>query len=257
MAEKDNVIIQDFGGEVHELLAGYLDGEGKEHREIEITEITGVEEEAISKAGIKENGGKVVRTILERCILRIGDYTQKKTPKNEWIEIIKSLSVADQDYALLKIRELTLGTEIEMEHKCPSCKSGLTSIIGTDELEIKPFGGEREIDFELPRGYRDKDGTTHRLGKIRFPNGFDREILDTIARKNLGTANTMLLTRCITDFGNVKVHDKIIRGLSIRDREYLLTLLSENNYGIELTTDIVCVNCGEEFTATLNMVNFL
>ena len=256
MAEKNNVVIQDFGEEVFELLAGYVDEEGTVHKEFAIKEITGVEEEAISKPGIRENGGKVVRTILERCITRIGTLTPK-VGQSAWRDIIQSLSVSDQDYALLKIRELTLGSEIEMEHKCPHCKADLRTVVEIHELEIKPFGGEKELDFELPRGYRDKQGTIHRHGKIRFPNGFDREVLDTVARKNIGTANTMLLTRCIVELGDVKIHDNIIRELSIRDREYLLNVIKDNSYGVKLETDITCSSCGEEFRTTLNMVNFL
>lgn len=256
MAEKNNVVIQDFGEETFEFLAGYKDKDGNVIKEFAIREITGVEEEAISKAGIRENGGKVVRTILEKCITRIGDITPK-IGQREWRDIIQSLSIADQDYALLKIREATLGSEIEMEHKCPHCGASLKSIIDIDELNIIPFGGEEILDFELPKGYRDKQGTVHKLGKIRYPNGFDREVLDTIARKNIGTANTMLLTRCIVELGDVKVHDAIIRGLSIKDREYLLNVLRENAYGVELETDITCSSCGEEFRSTLNMVNFL
>lgn len=258
MAEKkEKAIEQDFNEEVYEMLAGYVDEEGTVHKEFQVKEITGVEEEAISKTGIKENGSKVVRTLLEKCVTRIGVYENSKIPLNKWRSIIQSLTVGDQDFILLKIREETFGKEIETYHKCPSCKAELNAFIDVDELKIIPFNGEREFEFELPKGYKDKNGKVHKIGKLRYPNGHDREILDNIARKNLGTANTMLLTRCITDFGEVKVHDKIVREMSIRDREYLLNLLKENAFGIDLETTINCSNCGEEFTTTLNVVNFL
>lgn len=259
MAEKEKVkaTVEALGEETHEFLAGYIDMEGNVHKEFEINEITGVEEEAIAKKGTRDNGGKLIRVLLERCIVRIGDYTPKSEGNAKWRDIIQALSVADQDYALLKLRELTLGSEIEMAHKCPNCSTELKSIIDMNELEIKPFGGDLEMDFELPKGYKDKQGNVHRLGKMRFPNGEDREVLDMTARNNMGTANTMLLTRCIVELGTVKIHDQIIRNMSLRDRDYLLKLLQENAYGLNLQTEIICVNCGEDFMATLNMVNFL
>lgn len=257
MAEKTNIVeIKDYEAETFEFLAGYVDNDGVTHKQFTIKEITGEEEEAIAKSGVKENGGKVVRTLLERCITSIGTLTPK-IGQTKWREVIQGLSVADQDFALLKIRQETLGSEIEMSHKCPFCKTELTSVVDIDELEMIQFGGSYEIDFELPKGYKDKDGTVHKLGKIRYPNGFDREILDTLARNNIGTANTMLLTRCIVELGTLKVHDGIVRALSIKDREYLLNLLKENMYGVNLETDIVCTSCGEGFRTTLNMVNFL
>jgi len=242
---------------VYEFLAGYKDENGVIHTEFELKEITGVEEEAIAKKDVRENGGKLIRTLLERCITRVGEYTPKSLGQAKWRELIQNLIVGDQDYALLKLRELTMGEEIEMKHDCPHCKEKLTTVVELGELDIKPFLGERELEFELPKGYTDKDGVVHTTGKIRFPNGLDREILDTVARKNLGTANTMLLTRCVSELGTAKITDNTLRSLSIRDREYLLKVLQENNFGVNLYIDLTCSSCGEEFKSTLNMVNFL
>ena len=61
-----------------------------------------------------------------------------------------------QDYIMLKIREVTIGKEIEVTHKCGNCKRELVTALDIDELEITPFKGDWEIDFELPRGYVDK-----------------------------------------------------------------------------------------------------
>lgn len=242
---------------VYEFLAGYKDENGVIHKEFELKEITGVEEEAIAKKDIRENGGKLIRTLLERCITRVGEYTPKSLGQMKWRELIQSLIVGDQDYALLKLRELTMGEEIEMKHDCPYCKEKLDTVVDISELEIKPFLGERELEFELPKGFTDKEGITHTIGKIRFPNGLDREILDAVARKNIGTANTMLLTRCVVELGTTKITDNTLRQLSIRDREYLLKVLQESNFGVNLYIDLTCSSCGEEFKSTLNMVNFL
>ena len=245
--------------ELNELLMGYKDSEDKIHREFEVREMTGEDEEAISKNEVKNNGGKVIRTILERCVTRIGDFEKSSYTSTKWRDIINSLTVADQDLMLLKIRTESFGDELEVTHTCPNsdCKEKLNTIINADELEIRPFLGERELSFTLPKGYTDKNGVTHKEGIIRFPNGLDRELLDTVARKNLGTANTMLLTRCVLELGTVTVYDKIIRELSRRDREYLFKLLKENEFGINMQVDVTCSSCGEEFKGGLNLVNFI
>lgn len=244
-------------GEVFNMINGYTDKEGVFHTDFELVEMTGAEEEAIAKNDIKANGGKVVRTLLERCCVRIGTLEKSEIGETKWRGIIQDLPVAEQDIMLLRLREISLGKEIETQHKCPFCEKDMTTIIETDELEIIGFKGEDLIEFELPKGLVDKKGNIKKVGKIRLPKGEDREILDPIARKNIGKANTSLLTRCIVELEGERISASDIRDLSLKDREYLLDVLKENTYGVNLTVDIDCPECMESYTATLNMKNFL
>ena len=243
--------------EVFEFLQGAKDKDGVVHKEFQIREMTGEEEEAISKANVKNNGGKVIRTILERCITHIGTMTPKTEGQAQWREMIQHLAVGDQDIALLKIREETLGEELEVSHGCPSCGQELTTILNTNELEIIPYNGKEVMDFELPKGYVDNKGELHKFGTIRYPNGLDREMLSQMVKNNTGMANTMLLTRCIEKFEGLPSYDQVIRKLSIRDREYLVTLLKENEFGISLETEVICTSCGHAFSGNLNTSNFI
>lgn len=245
--------------ETFDLIGGYVDKQGTLHTDFDIREMNGSDEEAISKNEVKTNGGKIVRTILERCCERIGTIYKSDVKSSEWREIIQSLTVGDQDMMLTRIRQISLGQEIETAYKCPSesCKSDITVFVDVDELEIKPFLGEREIEFELPKGGRLKDGTIVKRGKLRHPNGLDREVLDGVMRKNSGLANTMMLTRLITELEGTKVHDDFVRNLSIKDRQYLQDLIKEHNFGIELEVEVTCPDCMETFRASLNAVNFI
>lgn len=245
-------------GEVYKLLAGYRDSDGVTHTEFEIREMTGAEEEAIAKPDIKQNGGKIIRTILERCCIRIGTLEKSVLGINKWREVIQNLYTGDQDVILLRIREASIGTGINVSHECPNCKVKLETIIQTGELEIKPFKGSYEIDFELPRGYKDSQGNLHKNGKLIFPRGLDREILDPIARKNLGEGNTCMLVRCIKDFEGVAcVHNEVVKSLVLKDRNYLFELFSTNDFGVVLNVDVVCESCSHEFKGSLNMTNFI
>lgn len=246
-------------GEVFELLQGYRDKEGNIHKEFEVREMTGSDEEAISKNEIKSNGAKIIRTIIARCCLRIGNLFKEDMKDAEWVNIIQNLSVGDQDYILLRIREASLGEEIEAKYECadPSCKESIHTTITIDELELVPFDGLHEIPFELPKGFVDKDGNVLKKGKMRHPNGLDREVLDSVLKTNVGRANTLMLSRCITELEGVKVYDELVRNLSIKDRNYLLELFRTHKFGVNLEVEVECPTCYNTFKASLNAVNFI
>ena len=258
MAIKKKVTNEQLG-ETFDFVRGYTDESGTTHKDFELREMNGSDEEAISKPEIKSNGAKIGRTLLERCCLRIGTIYKSEVKSQEWREIIQSLSVGDQDIMLLRLREISLGDEIETQYECAdkNCKAKITTIISVDELEIIPYNGQDLIDFELPKGLKDKDGNLITKGKLRLPNGLDREVLDGVIRKNQGLANTMMLTRCIVELEGTKVHDDFVRNLSIKDRNYLSDLIKENSFGVSTTVDVDCPNCGESFKASLNAVNFI
>lgn len=246
-------------GETFELIQGYKDKEGAIHKEFEIREMNGSDEEAIAKNEIKSNGAKVLRTLLERCCLRIGTIYKTDVKGTEWREIIQSLSVGDQDYILLMIRAISLGEDIETKYVCPDseCKEEIITTVNVDELEIIPFDGQYEIPFELPKGFKDKDGNILKTGKLRHPNGLDREVLDGVIKKNSGLANTLMLSRCIVDLEGIKVYDDLVRSLSLKDRTYLLQLLQDHKFGVDLNIEVECPTCYNTFKASLNAVNFI
>lgn len=242
-----------------ELLQGYKDNDGVLHKDFEVRDMNGTDEEAISKGDTKTNGGKIIRVLISRCCTRIGTLNKSDMKESKWVEIIQNLSIADQDLIMLKIREATVGEEIEGNYTCPvsDCKASIDTVIDLDELEIIPFNGVELIEFELPKGITSKDGTILKNGTMRRPKGLDREILDKVARTNIGTANTLMLTRCIVDLEGTKVTDDQVRNLSIKDRRYLMKLLEENKFGVNLDVELTCPQCGEMFKASLNASNFM
>lgn len=239
------------------LLAGYVDKDGNHHTTFTFREMTGRDEEAISKSDVRQNGAKLVSILLERCVTSIGTLTRKTMGADEWRDAIKGLYVGDQDFMLIKIRELSMGGEIEVEHVCPHCKAKLKTILDVSELEIEPFKGQTSVPFSLPKGYRDKKGELHKDGYLRLPTGQDREILTPIAKKNAAQASTLMLTRLCKFEDGLYVTEDIMRDLTVRDREYLQKLLQENLFGVNLEIEVVCTDCGEEFRGNLNSTNFI
>lgn len=245
--------------EVFKMLAGYKDSDSVIHTEFTLREMTGKDEEAIHKSDIKGNASKVVSVLLSRCMTSIGTITPKSVGRQKWEEIVKGLYTGDQDYILMQLRKLSIGDDIELNHVCPNreCKAKLKTYLEVDELEVIPFSGERSIEFELPRGYKDKKNVLHKTGTMRLPTGVDREVLTPLAKTNLAKAETTMLTRLCRFDDGAYVDDDVMSSLTIRDREYLQNLLQEHYFGVKLEMEVTCDVCGESFMGTLNASNFI
>lgn len=237
------------------LLAGYVDKDGTLHDTFSYREMNGRDEEAINKADIRANGAKLVNTLCERCVISIGTL-QKSEHKSDWGKIIREMLGGDLDYMVFKIRELSKGDEVEFTHTCPSCGQKLITVVNTDEFNINPFQGQREVAFELPRGYKDKAGV-HKTGTLRLPNGTDRELITPLFRKNPSTAITMLITRCIKFDDGAFVSQNLVNEMSVRDRDYLETIIKENTFGIDTKVEgLVCDSCGHVIDGEVGQSNF-
>lgn len=241
----------------HEMFCGYRDKDGVLHKTFTLREMTGRDEEAINKADVRNNPTKAVNILLSRCVLTIGTLSRKDFAQSDWMNIIKSLYSGDQDKMLMELRRISISDEIEVQHQCPNCKAKLNTVLSIDELDTRPFMGETVIKFTLQRGYKDKKGVVHKEGTMRLPNGLDREILTPLAKKNLARANTVLLTRLCKFTDGMPVDEDVMSSLTVKDREYLNTLLGENNFGYVLSVEVECDQCGEIFEGNINAVNFL
>lgn len=242
---------------VYKMLAGYTDEDGVIHKDFTLREINGKDEEALHSSNKKANGAAIVSLLLERCVTSIGNFTRKDVGTEKWREIIKSLYVGDQDYMLLKLREVSVGSEFEIKHECPECGAELITYVAVDELEIEPFKGEYFTKFTLPKGFRDKNGELHREGTIRPATGLDREILTPVAKKNVAVGTSMMLTRLCTFDGDIPITQDTMAELTIKDRNYLQELMKENLFGVNTEIEIHCDECGDIFKATFNPQNFI
>ena len=244
---------------VYGLLAGYRDENGTVHNTFTLREMNGTDEEAIHRGDVKTNGAKMSTVLLTRCVTSIGSITKKGMNPKEWENIIKSLLVGDRDVILMELRRQSIGETIEVTHTCPhpNCKARLKTSIDLDELEVVPFDGLWEIPFELPKGYRDKKGVLHRKGTMRRANGLDGEVLTPLAKNNLAKAETTMLTRLCKFDDGVHVDDTVMASLSVKDRNYLQSVMNEHLFGINMTVPVMCDRCGEEFQGSLNQTNFM
>jgi len=95
-------------------------------------------------------------------------------------------------------------------------------------------GFQTEIDFELPKGYVDDEGTLHRQGVMRLATAAD-EILplrDPRVQQNEAYLIVIVLARVIVRLGSLKdIHTGVIEGLYASDMAYLQRLYEKLNAG--------------------------
>ena len=110
---------------------------------------------------------------------------------------------------------------------------------------------QTEIEFRLPRGYMDEDGTLHHEGVMRLATAAD-EILplkDPRVQSNPAYLTVIVLSRVVTRLGNLAdVNPRIIENLYASDVSYLQSLyqkLNTNGNG-NGHKKVACPNCHEE-----------
>lgn len=107
-----------------------------------------------------------------------------------------------------------------------------------------------EVDFELPKGFVDKDGEVHKKGVMRLATAADEIIplKDPKVQNNPGYLSIILLSRVITKLGTLeKIDTKVIEGLFTADLAYLQTLYQSLNAIEPIKIEVDCPSCGKTF----------
>lgn len=220
----------------YELPCGYIDADNTLHREIQVREMTGREEDLLASA--KLTPLKKINALLAACIERIGTITDR----GQIASIVPSMTQGDRVYALLALRMTTLGDEYPVEETCPSCGLKSHYVMSLADLEKKPLADPmmRLQEVPLPSG---------RVARIRLAIGTDE---DKVARVPDEEKPSMLLF-CRTETLDGKpptLND--LRNMSWRDRQALRLAMEDFDGGVDSTLDLTCA-CGHEFKRDMEM----
>ena len=116
---------------------------------------------------------------------------------------------------------------------------------------------ETEFEFELPRGYIDKNGTLHKRGTMRLATAAD-EILplrDPRVQQNSGYLTIILLSRVITRLGTLSmVNTNVIEGLFTMDLAYPQDLYQRINASEVPAYKVMCPHCNQEIEVPLDFL---
>ena len=121
--------------------------------EIELREMTGAEEELLTNQRLIRTGD-AVNQVFKNCIVRLGDNDEPT------VKDVLDLLSGDRLFILVRLRQISLGDEVELELTCPNtaCRAANAVTVNLEELEVTPYGEEREFAFTLPGSG----------GKVRF-----------------------------------------------------------------------------------------
>ncbi len=108
-----------------------------------------------------------------------------------------------------------------------------------------------EFEFELPRGYVDRNGDVHRRGAMRLATARD-ELLplhDDRVREQPAYLTVVLLARVITRLGTLQeVHAGIVENMFASDLAFLQDLYRRINQEGHTRASVTCPSCHHEFT---------
>ncbi len=235
------------------LPGGYLDADGSLHREAELEPLSGREEELLA-ARAERGAAELVTEVLCRCVRRVGSIAPVTA------EVARRLLVADRQYLLLKLRELTFGDRVEGTLQCPWPECGarvdVDFAIGDVPVRAAP---EVRASYEVALTADAADGEpAPRTIAFRLPNGADQEALAPVLVANPARALAGLLERCLVGPDGAEVPDAagLVAALAPAARQELERAIEERAPRVDLDMELGCPECGRGFTAPLDVQDF-
>lgn len=220
------------------LPGGIITPTGDVVTEISVRELTGRDEEAISKC---RTIGKVLLTVLERGISSIGSRRPSESDLN-------SMLAGDRDVALLNIYSVTFGSEVQATRMCAACNEAATLTIDLDsDIPIKKLGSPQERYFTVRTSRGD--------ARVELPNGYTQKALFESSDKSLAELSTLLLVNTVSDIGdNPVMGPRQVQDLSIKDRRKIAEEIGSRNPGPQMSgIKKDCTNCGAEMEVAISI----
>lgn len=221
------------------LPGGYISAAGEVVKVAEVRELTGRDEEAITKAS---SFNRVLPTILSRGVVSLGK--EKATE-----EMLDGLLAGDRNALLLGIYRATFGPYATVTCWCDGCKTTKDVQVDVDEdIKVKAlmdpvsdrrftvFGKDKEFLVQLPNGYTEK------------------EILAN-SDKSMAELNTILLEQTVLEINGAPLISKNqVQNLGIMDRRKIGEELNKRAPGPQFDdTTVPCPDCGGEVVVPINL----
>jgi hypothetical protein len=243
-----------------ELPMGYEDQDGRVHRTVVLRKMTGRDEAVMADKRYRNNGAKMITELLGNCLVRLGDL-DSPGPR-----VVQRLFSADRHFLLVRLREITFGPYMRATYSCTTCHQATECTEDLAELEVVPLeDGQLPEDMvvRLDDGYVDRAGNIYDSMAFRYPVGSDEERIAPQARENASHGKNALLARCLRTMGDMPtpkleaLGSAIFADLTLADRALIDTAMNNGGPGIKLRRTITCDGCGRDYSASLDMSNFL
>jgi Family of unknown function (DUF6760) len=239
-------------GSTGTLPGGYWDSAGVLHREFEVAMLTGREEELLAQARRRETAS-LVTAVLAHGVRRVGDIA----PVTE--DVARQLLVADRQYLLLKLRQLTFGDLVRADLFCPwsDCGRRVSIQFALDEVPVEEPTERAPLHTLTLSPQACGEEAAHREVCFRLPNGADQEEVSPLLAQNEAEALSHLLARTIQRIGPLAPPGRErIEALSSLARAEIESEMERVAPKIELDMDTGCPECGRGFVVPFDLQRF-
>ncbi len=237
------------------LPGGYVDENGDVHREVVLIPLSGKEEELLARNRGQESAS-LVTIVLGRCLQRLGAIV----PVPE--DVSRRLLIADRQYLLLRLREVTFGDRVQAGVSCPwpDCGKQVDINFSIRDIPIKESvdkGPFYKMELSTEAAIRGEENNDYREITFRLPNGADQEAVSPFLRENEALALSMLLERCIRAIGPFEDPGKeLINSLSPSARMEIEKQMADAAPHVESDMGANCPECGRDFTVPFDIHDF-
>jgi hypothetical protein len=221
------------------LPGGYLTPTGEVIKTAEVRELTGKDEEFISKSGTL---GKAFSTILTRATVKVGEQKVDEV-------IFDNLLAGDRDSLMLGIFKATFGKEAELPGYCSECNEIKTASVDVDrDVPVKVL-----IDPIQDRRFTVQGKSSEYL--VALPNGAAQRELISNSDKTGPELTTILLGNCIMEIDGRPVISKMqAQNLPLLDRRKISEELDKRSPGPQFQDlELDCPDCEGKVVVPFNL----
>ena len=187
---------------VFELPGGYVGPDGYVATEIEVRELNGRDEEAITRA---RSAAAMTEQVLKRGLVRVGDREPDEI-------VLNNLLAGDREFILIRIFAVTFGREISTQRVCPKCSSEV-------EFTIDAVDGVPTVSLESPSDRHFSVKCSKGTAEITLPTGVTQRLIQEAENKTIAELSTILLANTVLSVGGSPVlSDSDVLNLPIKDR---------------------------------------
>lgn len=231
---------------------------------VELTEMSGEEEDILAdqtrdprgKGTMAKPVNRRITEILSRCTVSIADerrpdgrdrFALPSFFESHWAAAKSN----DRMFAMIRLRQLTLGPEYVFKENCVACKKEIARVtVDLSELEVHDVPVEvAALDTHVIKLPRSGDEVTW-----RFLLGSDEDYIDEVLRTMKDQFISAILLRRLVSVNGGPVPDGLnyLRRMSSQDRRFLANHFDMTEGGIDTEVKIVCDGCSTEFTRMIN-----
>jgi hypothetical protein len=220
-----------------ELPGGYVNAAGEIIRTAEVRELTGKDEEIISKTN---NLGKAVLAILQLGTVKIGNEVATE-------KLLDELLIGDRDAILLGILKVTFGNTV----KIPVFADGEEKLVEVDinaDIKTKILTDPVNDRVFIVKG-KNVDYT------VKLPNGVVQREMINNAEKTSAELSTLVLENTLVRIGENPVYSKAqVQALSVVDRRKIIEEINKRAPGPQFEDVVVTdPDTGSEVTVPINL----